>query len=280
MRPVRWSEDTVQGRTFPAVEVGTDQKDQPWRQPAERRARRRTRGRPATDSAATTPGGRCTVCQVSSADATGVIAVVGGGRQYHCCDLPQIFHFTAGPGMPTCRPPLHRPRAAPLRERWGDVPAKTIAEGRTWTATSFSTTVKLGISRRCRNATGHLGVHQSHAKNFFPRQQEPPATASLTAPRPELIQCGSADGRGSGDVGFSFGPLENTDAGRRCLSRGDPMARGTAAYTRRQPVLAITYADTKWARTGVHAVFGKPQAVSQTSSGGSRMAASPLRHQH
>ena len=187
--------------------------------------------------------------------------------------LTQVFYFTAGPGMPapTASPTPSSSTAA--GSNVGAVPPKTIAQGRAWTGNLTLNTVKLGISLDGALAPQATSVFIDLArKNFY-------TTTGATCHRltnsssAKLIQCGSVDGKGSGDVGFSFGPLENVPSDGVYPAGTIAMARGTGANTQSSQFF-ITYAATTLdTSTGGYTVFGRvtsglPAFVSQIADGG------------
>ena len=211
--------------------------------------------------------------QVSRRRRDNVIAVVGVVVIATLATLTQVFYFTAGPGMPVPTASPSPSSSAAAGKNVGDVPAKTIAEGRTWTGDLTLNTVKLGISLDGAKAPQATSVFINLAKkNFFTTTGA--ACHRLTnGATAKLIQCGSADGRGSGDVGFSFGPLENVPADGVYPAGTIAMARGAAAYSQSSQFF-ITYADTKLdTATGGYTVFGSVTSglanfVSQIADGG------------
>jgi len=82
--------------------------------------------------------------QVSRRRRDNVIAVVGVIVIAALATLTQVFYFTAGPGMPT--PTASPSNRAAAGKNVGDVPAKTIAAGRTWTGELTLNAVKMAIA--------------------------------------------------------------------------------------------------------------------------------------
>lgn len=205
--------------------------------------------------------------QVSRRRRDNVIAVVSVVVVVALATVTQVFYFTAGPGRPTpsasasaSASPAPSPSpssSAAAGKNVGDVPAQTIAEGRTWTGELSLNKVKLGISLDGVLAPQATSVFIDLArKNFYT------TTGSIchrltNSPTAKLIQCGSVDGKGSGDVGFSFGPLENVPANGVYPAGTIAMARGADPYSQSSQFF-ITYADTTLdSSTGGYTVFGK-----------------------
>lgn len=183
-----------------------------------------------------------------------IIAIVGVLVVVALATLTQVFYFTAGPGLPSPTPSASSSAAA--GKNVGDVPSKTIAEGRTWTGDLTLNSVKLGISLDGAKAPQAASVFISLAKKGFYTSTGSTCHRLTTSATAKLIQCGSVDGKGSGDVGFSFGPLENVPADGVYPAGTIAMARGTGAYTNSSQFF-ITYGPTTLdGSTGGYTVFG------------------------
>lgn len=172
----------------------------------------------------------------------------------------QVFYFSTGPGAPTAAAsasdtPTPNSTATAGRNV-GDVPSSSLAEGRTWTGTLELNDVKLGISLDGAAAPQATSAFISLVKQEYYTSTGSSCHRITTSDTAKLIQCGSANGDGTGDAGFSFGPLENvpTDgvypAGTIAMARGaDPFSQSSQFF--------ITYADTTLdGSTGGYTVFG------------------------
>lgn len=137
----------------------------------------------------------------------------------------QVLYFTAGPGTPapTPTPTPSVTASAPADANTGDVPDPAIAEGRTWTGTLTLNDVALGISLDGAAAPQGVAAIVSLAQEgFYPGK----SCHRLTGGGSSVLQCGSANGDGTGDAGFTFGPIEAAPA-------DDVYPAGTIAMARR-----------------------------------------------
>jgi len=185
-----------------------------------------------------------------------VVAAVGVVVIAALATVTQVFYFTAGPGMPAPTASPSPSSSATASKNVGDVPAKTIAQGRTWTGDLTLNAVKLGISLDGAKAPQATSVFIDLAKKNFYTTTGATCHRLTNSDTAKLIQCGSVDGTGAGDVGFSFGPLENVPVDGVYPAGTIAMARGTGAYTQSSQFF-ITYAETKLdTKTGGYSVFG------------------------
>jgi peptidyl-prolyl cis-trans isomerase B (cyclophilin B) len=211
--------------------------------------------------------------QVTRRRRDNVIAVVGVVVIVGLAALTQVFYFTAGPGMPTPTPSASSSAPAATGTNVGAVPSKTIANGRTWTGELTLNSVKLGISLDGAKAPQATSVFISLAEKGFYTTTGSTCHRLTNADNFKLIQCGSVDGAGAGDVGFSFGPLENVPADGIYPAGSIAMARGSDPYSQGSQFF-ITYGSTTLpASTGGYTVFGTvtsglAQFVSQIADGG------------
>ncbi len=189
----------------------------------------------------------------------------------------QVFYFSAGPGKAVAaasssQTPIPTATAS-AGQNVGTVPSASIAQGRTWTGTLELNSVKLGISLDGTRAPQASSVFISLAEKGFYTSTGSSCHRLTTSPTAKLIQCGSANGDGTGDVGFSFGPLENVPANGVYPAGTIAMARGAAPYSQSSQFF-ITYADTTLdASTGGYTVFGHVTSgldafIAQIASGG------------
>lgn len=202
-----------------------------------------------------------------------VIAIVGVVVIAALATFTQVFYFTAGPGKPAAAASPSPSSSTPAETNTGAVPAKTIAEGRAWTGNLTLNSVKLGISLDGARAPQATSVFIDLARKNFYTTTGATCHRLTSSASAKLIQCGSVDGKGSGDVGFSFGPLENVPPDGVYPAGTIAMARGNGANTQSSQFF-ITYAATTLdASTGGYTVFGKvtsglPTFVSQIADRG------------
>ncbi|MET4780188.1 peptidylprolyl isomerase [Glaciihabitans sp. UYNi722] len=178
--------------------------------------------------------------QVTRRRRDNIIAIVGVVVVAALATLTQVFYFTAGPGTPTASPspsPSASASAPAQGSNVGDVPSAAIAQGRIWTGQLDLNSVKLGIQLDGAKAPQASSVFISLAQKGFYTSTGSTCHRLTNSDSAKLIQCGSVDGKGSGDVGFSFGPLENVPSGGIYPAGTIAMARGTDPYRPEQPVL-------------------------------------------
>ena len=211
--------------------------------------------------------------QVTRRRRDNVIALLGVVVIAAIATFTQVFYFTAGPGMPAPTASPTPSSSASAGKNVGAVPAKTIAQGRAWTGNLTLNTVKLGISLDGARAPQATSVFIDLArKNFY-------TTTGATCHRltnsdsAKLIQCGSVDGKGSGDVGFSFGPLENVPSDGVYPAGTIAMARGNGANSQSSQFFITYVATTLDTSSGGYTVFGSVTSgltafVSQITDGG------------
>jgi peptidyl-prolyl cis-trans isomerase B (cyclophilin B) len=167
----------------------------------------------------------------------------------------QLLYFSGGPGTPkpSASPtPTPTPSAAAEGRNVGPVPSAELAEGRTWTGQLvLNDTVTLGIELDGAAAPQATSVFVSLAQSgFYPGKTCHRLTAAI-------LQCGSANGDGTGDPGFTWGPVENAPAdavypaGTIAMARtADPYGHGSQFF--------IVYKDTPLdPSTGGYTVFGR-----------------------
>ena len=196
--------------------------------------------------------------QVTRRRRDNVIAILGVVVIAALATFTQVFYFTAGPGKPaaTTSPAPSPSSSSSAGKNLGDVPAKTIAEGRTWTGDLTLNAVKLGILLDGAKAPQAASVFINLAKKSFYTTTGATCHRLTNGDSFKLLQCGSVDGKGAGDVGFSFGPLENVPTDGVYPAGTIAMARGDSAYSQSSQFF-ITYADTKLpSTTGGYSIFG------------------------
>ena len=171
--------------------------------------------------------------------------------------LTQLFYFSAGPGMttPSASPSASRSPAA--NSNVGNVPAKTIAEARTWTGNLTLNEVKLGITLDGARAPQAASVFISLAKANFYTGAGADCFRLSNAVSLNILQCGSPDGAASGDIGYSYGPVENPPVDGVYPVGTIAMARANSLYSQGSQFF-ITYGPTSLSPAdGGYTVFGQ-----------------------
>lgn len=185
-----------------------------------------------------------------------ILAVAGVVVVAALATATQVFYFTAGPGHTAAASasPSAGTGAAAARNV-GDVPSRTIARNRTWTGQLELNSVMLGISIDGQKAPQAASVFIALAKDGF-YTTTGKTCHRLTTGGASLIQCGSVNGDGTGDPGFSFGPLENVPADGVYPAGTIAMARKASTYSNSGQFF-ITYKDSALGpSTGGYTVFG------------------------
>ncbi|MEO6943591.1 MAG: peptidylprolyl isomerase [Lacisediminihabitans sp.] len=190
-----------------------------------------------------------------------VLAVIGVLVVAALATVTQVLYFSVGPGMSTASPSASPTTSASptpsAGKNVGDVPPETLAENRVWTGTLDLNSVNLGIEIDGTLAPQASSVFISLVKSGFYTTTGSACHRLTTSETAKLIQCGSTSGDGTGDAGFSFGPLENVPANGDYPAGTIAMARGANPYSQGTQFF-ITYADTTLdASTGGYTVFGK-----------------------
>lgn len=170
-----------------------------------------------------------------------VIAVAGVVLIAGLAAATQIFYFSAGPGAPTPAPSASA-SDAPAGTNVG-APDPTLSEYRTWTGELvLNDDITLGIELD--------GLKAPQATAGFVRDAEDGYFEGKTCHRLAdsdgfaFLQCGSLDGTGAGDPGYSFGPIENAPADNIYPAGTIAMARaGNDAYSNGHQFFIVT-ADT------------------------------------
>lgn len=170
-----------------------------------------------------------------------VIAVAGVVLIAGLAAATQIFYFSAGPGAPTPAPSASA-SDAPAGANVG-APDPTLSEYRTWTGELvLNDDITLGIELD--------GLKAPQATAGFVRDAEDGYFEGKTCHRLAdsdgfaFLQCGSLDGTGAGDPGYSFGPIENAPADNIYPAGTIAMARaGNDAYSNGHQFFIVT-ADT------------------------------------
>ena len=190
--------------------------------------------------------------QVSRRRRDDVLAAVGVVVVVTLAVLTQVVWAQDDPGAasPTASPSASSPTAT------GDVPSSDIAEGRTWTGQlDLNSDVQLGIELDGAAAPQATSVIVDLAgKGFYTGTT---CHRMSDADSAKFLQCGSANGDGTGDAGFTFGPLENVPADGLYPAGSIAMARGEQPDSQSTQVF-VTYADTYLdASTGGYTIVGR-----------------------
>ncbi|WP_423924160.1 peptidylprolyl isomerase [Frigoribacterium sp. 2-23] len=169
----------------------------------------------------------------------------------------QLLYFSNGPGAAggSASDSPSASSSATASANTGDVPSSGIAADRTWTGElDLNADVKLGIELDGVKAPQAASVIIDLIEKGF--YDGTTCHRMSNAESAKFIQCGSANGDGRGDAGFTFGPLENVPSdglyptGTVAMARGqDPNSQSTQFF--------ITYGDTYLdASTGGYTVVG------------------------
>ena len=183
-----------------------------------------------------------------------VAAVVGVVVVVSLAVVAQVVWYQADDGSEASASPSASASAAPTST--GDVPSSDIAEGRTWTGElDLNDDVVLGISLDGAAAPQAASVVIDLIRDGF--YTGTACHRMSDAPTAEFLQCGSANGDGTGDAGFTFGPLENVPADGTYPAGTIAMARGTDPDSQSTQFF-VTYGDTQLdASTGGYTVVGQ-----------------------
>jgi peptidyl-prolyl cis-trans isomerase B (cyclophilin B) len=164
------------------------------------------------------------------------------------------------------------PSASATAANTGDVPSKSIAKGRTWTGSlTLNKDVRLGIELDGKRAPQAASVEIDLIRKQF---YEGTTCHRLAASADfRFLQCGSANGDGTGDAGFQYGPIENTPSDDRYQEGTIAIARSASPYSQSTQFF-IVYGDTTLdGSTGGYTVVGKvtsglPELESEITSKG------------
>ncbi|MFZ7088627.1 peptidylprolyl isomerase [Curtobacterium sp. RRHDQ10] len=138
----------------------------------------------------------------------------------------------------------------------GDVPSKSIADNATWDGTlTLNKVVTLGIELDGAKAPQATSVEiDLIRKSFYDGTNCHRLSVSEGA---KFLQCGSANGDGTGDAGFQYGPLENVPSDGSYPAGTIAIARGSSPYSQTTQFF-IVYGDTTLdGSTGGYTVVGK-----------------------
>ncbi len=152
--------------------------------------------------------------------------------------------------------PSSTPSASATAGNTGDVPSSSIADDRTWTGTlTLNDDVDLGIELDGSAAPQAASVEIDLIRKQFYEG----TTCHRLADSTDLhfLQCGSANGDGTGDAGFQYGPLENVPEDGLYREGTIAIARGSSPYSQSTQFFIVT-GDTRLdGSTGGYTVVGK-----------------------
>jgi peptidyl-prolyl cis-trans isomerase B (cyclophilin B) len=148
------------------------------------------------------------------------------------------------------------PSASATASNTGDVPSKSIAKDATWKGTlTLNKDVTLGIELDGKKAPQATSVEIKLIQEQFYNGTTCHRLADSTGF--EFLQCGSANGDGTGDAGFQYGPLENVPSDGEYAEGTIAIARGSSPYSQTTQFF-IVYGDTTLdGSTGGYTVVGK-----------------------
>ena len=187
----------------------------------------------------------------------------------------QLFYFNGGPGTATPAPSASASAEAetPAGTNVGAVPDPSVAEARTWTGEMTLNEVPLGFSLDGALAPQAVASFVQSAQDGY--YVGTTCHRLVTSDSANLLQCGSYDGTGATDPGYSFGPIENAPADGVYTTASIAMARaGDDGYSNGRQffiVLSDTVLPTDTA--GGYTVFGTvtsglDQLIAQITSAG------------
>lgn len=148
------------------------------------------------------------------------------------------------------------PSASATAGNTGDVPSKSIAKGATWKGSlTLNKDVDLGIELDGGRAPQAASVEIKLIQEQFYNGTSCHRLADGNGFR--FLQCGSANGDGTGDAGFQYGPLENVPSDGVYRKGTIAIARG-ATPNSQSTQFFIVFGDTKLdGSTGGYTVVGK-----------------------
>lgn len=151
----------------------------------------------------------------------------------------QLAYFGSGPGAVT---PTASPTAtAAAGQNTGNVPSIDIAKGQDWNGSATIGDVPVTFVLNGGAAPQAVSSEISLAQNHF---YDGNNCHRLTTSGIYVLQCGSPNGDGSGDVGYSYGPVENAPADNLYPAGTIAMARqGNNGYSNSSQIF-IVYKDS------------------------------------
>ncbi|MFZ6992215.1 peptidylprolyl isomerase [Curtobacterium sp. RRHDQ66] len=162
---------------------------------------------------------------------------------------PSASASASATGTPT-------PSASATPANTGDVPSKSIAKDSTWTGSlTLNKDVKLGIELDGKKAPQAASVEIDLIRKQF--YEGTTCHRLADSDGFEFLQCGSANGDGTGDAGFQYGPIENTPSDDVYDKGTIAIARSSSTYSQSTQFF-IVYGDTTLdGSTGGYTVVGK-----------------------
>ncbi|WP_243063073.1 peptidylprolyl isomerase [Humibacter sp. RRB41] len=159
----------------------------------------------------------------------------------------QLTYFSAGPGKPVASAKASAtatptPTAAATDGNSGDVPSKSLADGRTWTGTLKINNISLGISLDGAKAPQAVSSMISLAKKDFFNGTK--CHRLTTSDGFKVLQCGDPKGDGTGGPGYYFGPVENAPSDGKYVEGTIAMARQSDNAYSNGSQFFIVYGDT------------------------------------
>jgi peptidyl-prolyl cis-trans isomerase B (cyclophilin B) len=152
--------------------------------------------------------------------------------------------------------PSPTPSASATAANTGDVPSKTIAKGATWTGTlTLNKDIRLGIELDGAKAPQATSVEIDLIRKQFYEGTTCHRLADSTGFH--FLQCGSANGDGTGDAGFQYGPLENVPSDGTYPKGTIAIARGASPSSQTTQFFIVTGDTTLDPSTGGYTVVGK-----------------------
>ncbi|MFS0730682.1 peptidylprolyl isomerase [Curtobacterium sp. 1P10AnD] len=138
----------------------------------------------------------------------------------------------------------------------GKVPSKSIAKDSTWTGTlTLNKDVRLGIELDGEKAPQATSVEIELIRQQFYNGTTCHRLADSTGL--QFLQCGSANGDGTGDAGFQYGPLENVPSDGQYAKGTIAIARSSSPYSQSTQFFIVTGDTTLDGSTGGYTVVGK-----------------------
>lgn len=138
----------------------------------------------------------------------------------------------------------------------GKVPSKAIADDATWTGTlTLNKRIELGIELDGKAAPQATSVEVDLIRKHF---YEGTSCHRLADGKSfHFLQCGSANGDGTGDAGFEYGPLENVPTDGQYAAGTIAIARGATPSSQTTQFFIVTGDTTLDPSTGGYTVVGK-----------------------
>lgn len=148
------------------------------------------------------------------------------------------------------------PSASATGSNTGDVPSKSIAKGTTWTGTlTLNKDVDLGIELDGAKAPQAASVEIDLIRKQFYEGTKCHRMANSASY--QFLQCGSANGDGTGDAGFEYGPLENVPSDDQYAAGTIAIARSSSPYSQSTQFFIVFGDTTLDGSTGGYTVVGK-----------------------